>query len=223
MKVAFDGFLAALEAQRRAWPTDGEGYGKMVDMRRADLRRFVRDLGEGDLSRWLDLTDRITASRGLDLAREGHTCESYAAMLGDLNVAAIDVFHRRTEGEIDAEPTSKIIRTLRSEKTDKANPGETLLDLYDSSARWRSEPGRKRRRRPELFTQDHVVVELFAEFVGDGRAVASITKDDAKRFRAILPDFPLSRSKKHKLATASITECVAIAKRNQLPTLSLTT
>lgn len=216
VEVAFENLLAALEAQRRVWPTDDEGYGKMADKRRADIRRFARALDEGDISRWLDLADRMVATRGLDLAQDGHTRESYAAILGELNIDAMDVFYRRTEGEIGAEPKSKVVRNLRAARANKAKPGETLLDLYDDYARWRCEPGRKRRRRPESFTQDRVVVELFAEFVGSDRDVASITKEEAKRFRAMLPDFPTSRSKNRKLAKATFGESKSNRQRLRL-------
>lgn len=221
--VAHDQFLAALERNRSTWPTDDEGYGAALAKRRADQRRYARLVREKDLTTWQVIADNIIEKRGLDVERGSHAYTRFVDILADANVAAIDVFNRQTDGDLNAESRSRAVRDIKTAAASKAPRGETLLDLYDVYARWRCEAGRKRRRRPELFEHDRVAVALFTEFVGRDRKVCSITKDDAKAFRAMLSAFPASRGKKGSLASLSIDECVAIAKRDRLATLSLTT
>lgn len=222
-EAAYENMLAALENDRVAWPADDEEYAARIAIRRADLRRYTRARNEKDLARWRPRIDTIIERYRLAIKSGTAAYDDLLGQFVDLNIAALDTFIKRTDGEIDAEPQSTLFQTIRAKTATKVPFGETLLELYDAYAKWRCEPGRKRRRRSETFEQDRVAVAIFAEFVGRHRNVGSISKDEAKAFRAMLSSFPASRAKKRNLAEASIGDCVAIAKRDGLPTLSLTT
>ena len=195
----------------------------MIAKREADLRRMSRRMIDGDVSQWEAMAARSIEHRGLPIELGSDEHRALAAAFAEVSIDAVSVFTRRHQGEIDAEPRSAIVRAEREREGATAKSGETILELYDAYSIWRSQPGRKRRRRLELMAKDRVAVELFAEFVGEHRAIRSITKDDARSFRDMLAQFPASRGKKPKLANASIAECINTAARGKLNLLSLTT
>jgi len=219
----YDALLDRLELFRRAAPIDDDGQDREIARREADLRRLTRRRIDGDLTAWELLAAKKIESRRLPIELGSEDHRALAEILADASIDSLSVFTRRHAGELDAAPRSAVVRTERERENVTAKSGETILELYDAYSIWRSKPGRKRRRRLDLMAKDRVVVELFAEFVGENRAIRSITKDDARSFRDMLAQLPASRGKKPKLAGASIAECIATAARAKLNLLSLTT
>ncbi|RYF22437.1 MAG: hypothetical protein EOO77_04140 [Oxalobacteraceae bacterium] len=215
--------LERLEAARRLEPPDDASQDAIVIARTAELRRLSRRRLDGDVSVWMEMADRMIAARGLKIEPSTDAYVELIDNLADASIDALSVFTRRHNGELDAAPRSKPLQVAARLSADTAPHGESLLELYDAYAIWRGTPGRKRRRRPETFEHDRPAVELFAETVGKGRTVRSITQDDARAFRTLLAKFPSSRSKNKRLANASLAECVEIAGREGLPLMSLTT
>lgn len=222
VKVAHDQFLRDLEAGRKASSLAGT-YQAFVEQRERDHQLFVEEFLQGNLARWEAVANRAIQFRALAIEPASEAYVAFVDQLAQSGLDALDVFNRRTRGEVDAEPRSRLVRHVRNNADRKATPGETILELYDLYKQWRCQPGRKRRRRPASMEQDRVAVELFGEFVGLSRSVASITKDEARAFRTMLAEFPASRGKINRLASASIVEAIAIARRDELSLMSLKT
>ena len=219
----YNNLLDRLEAQRRAAPIDDDGQDREIARREADLRRLTRRRIDGDLTAWETLAAKKIESRRLPikLGSEGH--RALAEILADASIDSLSVFTRRHAGELDAAPRNAVVVAERSRQAETAKPGETILELYDAYAVWKADPQQEKARRAASLAKCRPVVELFAEFVGEDRAVASITARDARAFRDMLREMPASRGKIPSLARASIADCVAIANRKGLKLISLKT
>ncbi|ONF95978.1 tyrosine-type recombinase/integrase [Sphingomonas jeddahensis] len=216
--------LSAADTGRRTLAGKGGNmYRAHVAFVRAELEEQVRAAATGDDALVRELAEEAMEALGVELDRDGEAYRKLVDRLNASRLANLQAQHRRNVGDLEAVGESPVIARVRQRERETAADGETILDLYDAFAAWRCQPGRKRRRRIELFQKDRVAVELFSEFVGAKRAVGSITKDDARAFRDMLAQFPASRGKLASIASASIADCIAIAKRDGLKIMSLTT
>ena len=221
VEVGYGDLLNKLEKASKDWPDDS--YEMRATQRRADLREWVRDFRKEDFARWRTIADNVISNRRLGIPQGSEAYDDFVLQLAHASIDAMGVHNRRIEGQFEADATSSLVSLSKQRSSLRAMPGESILELYDKYAKWKGEPGRQGRRRPELFVHDRVVVELFAEFVGLDRAVASISRDEAKQFRALLTAFPTGRGKNKRLSGSTIDEAIAIAEREGLKTLSLTT
>lgn len=221
--VGYRSFLDAMEARRKLWGKASISYESASEQRLRDHQAMTQEYLQGDLTRWEEIADRTIKARDLPIKKGCAEYTSFVDKLARATLDAVDVFNRRSGGELDARPKSSDVVEAIQKGSLAAKPGESVLDLFDKYAEWRCEPGRKPRRRREAFIQDRVAVELFAEFVGRSRSVHSLSRDDAKSFRAMLSGFPTGRAKNSRLAGMSIEQCLQVAEKENLRTLSLVT
>lgn len=213
--VAYDDMLAAMEDKRRDWPKDDAGYSAKLAEREADLRRMTRRLRDGDTSQWAPVADRIIASRGLDLPKGTPAYSDFVVAIAKASLDAIGVFIRTHHGEIDATPRSMVVTQTKAKAEAKANKGETLMELFESwSAEMLAKGARDGRKgkRPDTVNQDRKVMARFAEFVGEQRAVDSITAQEVAEFRDTLRMLPPKWMSKRELRGRSMREAAQIAR-----------
>ena len=96
----------------------------------------------------------------------------------------------------------------KSAKTPKAKPGEALLGLYE---RYHAEQGRH--RSPEDQRNKRNIITAFAQHVGEGRDVRTITREDVREFKQALDHWPSGALKLNRYEGKTFPQIVALAQR----------
>ena len=133
------------------------------------LDQRARQLATGNLSAVEASASRIVEREGWQLQPDDAEFVAFKQRLATATLDAMSVERRRLAGELEAEPTSPLVRQERQRALDKAKPGETLLDLFDRYAEQRTAEDGK---RSDTLTQDRKVIVQLEAFVGADRALA---------------------------------------------------
>lgn len=166
------------------------------------------------------LVDAAIDELGLDLApdteRYNLLCEYVSAARG----AQLDTSYRAAHGDIAGEPKDELIQRVRSRSIAKARTGEELLELFE---RWAAERLAKGEKRADTVNQDRKVIEQFASFVGEDRAVRSITPQDVYDYREALRSLPPKWMAHKDLKGLGMRDATTKARDLELPHLAFTT
>jgi integrase len=219
VQVAYDGMLAALEERRKAWPADDAEYAARLSRREVDRRRLTRRLQDGDLSQWEAMADRMIAKHELPISKGNDEYEAFVRELAELTIDALDVSIRQSNGELGAVPRSAIVQQARAKEAAKAKPGETLLELFEL---WSAEELAKRRKRSDTVNQDRKVISRFADFIGAGRDVGSITPIEVAEYRDTLRNLPPKWMSKRELRDLDMRAAASKARSLNLPQMAFT-
>ena len=187
VRVAYDDMLNAMEALRAEWPTDDANYGERLARRETKLQRMTRRFQSGDMSQWVPVAARIIQARALPIRTGSDEFDEFVRELARANLDAIDVFLRRSKGDLEAEPRSSFVREVKAKNASKAKPGETLSELFEL---WAEEMLAKGAKRPDTVAQDRKVISQFAAFIGADRDVRSITPLEVADYRDTLRKLP---------------------------------
>lgn len=196
VSVGYDAMLSAMEERRKAWPRTDAEYEERLAQREADLRRYTRRLQDGDTADWEAVADRAIAQRGLAIAKDSNTYAAFVQAIAEASIDAMGVFTRRAAGELDAMPRTAVVRDAKAKEAQEAQPGETLLELFDA---WGAEMLSKGEKRADTVNQDRKVIEQFAAFVGKKRAIDSITPVEIADYRDTLRNLPPKWMSKREL------------------------
>ncbi len=218
--TAFDQMLARLEAERKLWPANDAGYAAALGQRRVELVRLTRRLNDGEMSQWEAMADRMIAAGKLVGVKGSGEYDAFVRKLAEITIDALDTFIRRNEGNLTAAPKSPVVMAVKAASAKKAKHGETLLELFD---RWSAECLAKGEKRPDTVTQDRKIMVQFAEFVGTGRDVRTITPIEVAEYRNTLRDLPPKWSSNKTLRSLSMREAAVNARKLELANTAFTT
>ncbi|HEV7340133.1 MAG TPA: tyrosine-type recombinase/integrase [Sphingopyxis sp.] len=216
VEIGFDNYLGALDDARRQWPKAPGEYEARLDQVPATRRRYTREILDGDKARWEQVADNNIAKRGLALRKATPEYEAFVETIAESTLDALDVFERRTTGDLAAAPKSQAVTKAK----ELAKPGETLLQLFE---RWSSERLAKGEKRPDTVNQDRKIIEQFSGYVGKDRAVGSITPQEVFDYREILRDLPPKWTSNKQLARLGMKDAAVRARELGLPQTAFTT
>jgi len=154
----------------------------------------------GDVEDHFPSAVSMLAHRGLRLP----TDEGSRADFGKRSVIALRDAIRSVAAEMDAGADSfqpaEFLRVAKTRKVVEAAPGETIMELFDRYAAQRSA---EQRKRADTLTQDRKIVQEFAFFVGDRKALRAISAEDVRAWRDAIECLPpVFRKRKENRALA---------------------
>lgn len=216
VEIGFDNYLGALDDARRQWPKAPDEYEARLDQVPAARRRYTREILDGDRARWEQIADNNIAKRGIALRKATPEYDAFVEIIAEATIDALDVFERRTTGDLSAAPKSQAVIKAK----ELAKPGETLLDLFE---RWSAERLAKGEKRADTVNQDRKIIEQFAKYVGRDRAVNSISPHEVFDYRGLLRDLPPKWTSNKQLVRLGMKDAAARARELGLPQTAFTT
>jgi integrase len=121
---------------------------------------------------------------------------------------------------VDAQPNGPLATRvdLKSERVGYGS--ETILALFD---RYRDQRSGEKRKRADTLNQDQKVIQHFCKFVGEGREIASVTRNEVREWRDALSVLPPNHAKMKAFMGLSIREAANKAREENMSGMSLTT
>ena len=219
LRYGYDNVLEYEAARRKR--TAGRGRESWQrEQRRAEINlseaKFMA--GDGELSIASDFVEIAAEELGLEL--EAGDRKRLAELINLARLEAMSVAARRAEGEVEAESAAPLITRAKAHDSARATTGETIIELYDD---WTDEQLAKKEKRPDTVRQDRKVMKLFAEFVGENRAISSITPAEIFDFREARRAVPPKWQSKRELGGMSLRRAAQEARRLDLPHTSFVT
>jgi integrase len=211
--------LEKLEALRRAVPNDDAAYSTHLEKAAAALRTATRLRMDGIDEQWEIVADRMIANSNLPIAKGTDEYSKFVEGIADSVIDAYFVHNRKSAGEIDAEPRSKIVRRSLDLESNTAAAGETLIELFEL---WAAEALAKGSKRPDTVNQDRKVIEQFAAFVGPRRAVDSITALEVAEYRDTMRKLPPKWMSNKLLRALDMRSAAARARELGMPQTAFT-
>ena len=153
----------------------------------AERKERARDVATGNTGAAEELADLALGALGLKLPKGNPLYDQFCQLLNQENFAALTLATRHNAGDIHAVTESRLAKRVQEERAKQAEPGETLIELFE---RYAAQRLAEKRKRPDTIKQDRKVIASFAGFVGEGRKVCTITGDDVRDWidaLAVLP------------------------------------
>jgi integrase len=216
---AYGPTLDKLEALRRAIPNDDAAYSAFLEKTAAALRTATRLRMDGIHEQWEIVADRMIANGYLPIIKGTDEYSKFVEGIADSVIDAYSVHNRKSAGEIDAEPQSKIVRRSLELEANTAPVGEKLLDLFEKYAAGRLGEG----KRADTINQDRKVIESFADFIGRNCKVAAITGVDVRDWIDTVAALPPNFRKMKAYRDLSTREAAAKARTEDVSGPKLTT
>lgn len=199
-----------VEALVRAKARLGEAaYDALKDKFEAWHKKSVREIQAGDFSYWQDHARRAFEKRGWPVVEASH---DFATFVQALAIAGRDVFAKavaRMEGVEDRHMPSEFVQKVSIRRAARAEPGESLTELFERYAVQRLA---EKRKRADTVNQDRKIIEQFATFVGVNRSVRSIERTDIRKWRDTVAALPPNYRKTKRYEGLSATETAAEAR-----------
>jgi integrase len=166
------------------------------------------------------IADAAIEDLGFDLAPDSEGYAKLCEYLGSARHTALDTSYRVAHGEVTAESDGGgIVERVRQRTATKAQPGETMLELFE---RWASEMLDKGEKRSDTINQDRKVIARFAAFVGADRDVRSITPVEVAEYRDSMRDLPPKWMSNKDLRDHDMRAAAALAREKGLPKSAFT-
>ncbi len=210
------------EAARRLDAASAGGGRWQRYQRRTAINLSAAD--DGDTIR--SLADAAIDDLGFDLAPDSEGYAKLCEHLASARHEALDASYRAAHGEIAAEPGDGIVARVQQRSAAKAKPGESLIELFEKWAAVmlaKSALDGKRGKRADTVNQDRKIVQQFSAFVGEQRAVDSITPEEIADYRDALRDLPPKWASHKALKRLSMRDAAAKARELDLPRIAFTT
>lgn len=221
VSVGFDTLTEFEDSRRRglagASKEEWQRFARRAEINQETARHLA---ATGDASLVSDLADIAIAELRLDLPAESEGYRKLCELLNAARLAAVETSALRTAGDIEAEHASKLVGRVRDRAAAKAKPGETIMELFERMA---EEQLAKDELRPDTANQNRKVLQLFAEFVGQDRAIESITPQEVGDFRDARRDVPPKWGMKREFRGLSLREAADKARGLELPKTSFVT
>lgn len=219
MRYGYDNVLEYEAARRKR--TTGRGRDTWLrEQRRAEINlheaKFIA--GDGELSIANDFAEIAVEELGLELVAGDRT--RLAKLINLARLEAMAIAARRAEGEVEAESSAPLITRAKAHEAARAAAGETIIELYDA---WTDEQLAKKEKRLDTVRQDRKVMQLFAEFVGKGRAIGSIAPAEIFDFREARRAVPPKWQSKRELRNMTLRQAAQEARRLNLNYTSFVT
>jgi integrase len=212
--------LAKLEASRRTVPDDDAACSEHLEKRAAELRKLTRWRADGRHDAWEAVADRMIEKNKLPIEKGSEEYTKLVETIADSLIDAYSVFNRRSAGDLEAEPRTETVRQVLDRTAKPAEAGETVMELFE---RYGAQRIAEKRKRLDGVNQDRKKLQLFMEFVGEGRSAASIEQRDVLNFRFAIEALPGKFKGQREYRGLSIAQAVEKARSLNVPTLAKTT
>jgi len=191
-----------------------------VDWAQIELEQQQRYTATGDYGLILDHADELIEALDFEAPVGGERHSALCDILNKVRLDALRVKVQRASGNLEAQPKSAIVARVRERQAATAVTGETVLELFE---RWSEEQLAKGEKRPDTVEQDRKKLRQFADFVGKGRAVRSITAIEIAEYRDTLRNLPPKWRDKKEFRGMGVREAAAKARELDLPKMAFTT
>lgn len=213
--VGYDGVRDHEAGRRLAAASAGGGRWRRYQ-RRTAINLSTAD--DGDVIRIL--ADAAVDDLGLDLAPDSDAYVKLCEYLSSARHAALHTSYRVAHGEVAAEPEDGIVARARRRSAEKAKAGETLAQLFE---KWAAERLAKGEKRADTVNQDRKIIEQFSAFVGEARAISTITPQEVFEYREALRDLPPKWASHKALKRLGMRDAAVKARELALPRVAFTT
>jgi len=166
-------------------------------------RDAVRARLSDDHDYWIDRARRIASERNWDIPEESDEFRRFSNNLGICGTDTFAYAKAFSEGKADNFKLSKFVLETKAKRHNRAEQGESILDLFDRYAALRLAEERK---RTYTINQDRKIVELFVEYVGSGRSLNSINSHEVREWRNGISSLPPAFRKQKIFANLGIKE-----------------
>lgn len=163
-------------ARKRAMPELNRRY-------KEQRENYLQDIVAEDYTRW-----DVIASRALKISGRFATCsiaerKEFAANVARASMDALTEAIMRMEGNAHLfQPSFAIKSPIKT-----AAKGESLAELFEKYAAQRLA---ERKKRNDSISQDRLVINQFAAYVGQDRSVSSLTVSDIRNWRDMEAKLP---------------------------------
>lgn len=220
--VAMHDILIDEEARRRqlfrGW--DREIWDVRVGMLADEVARQGQQTATGDTASVAELADEIVDALEFDIPRDSPQYGKLCELLNITRLSALKASHKHASGDVEAAPDSPLVRRVRERDASKAKPGESIVELFE---RWAAEALAKGEKRPDTVNEDRKVIKQFAAFVGEDRAVGSVTAIEVCDYRDRLRELPPKWASNKELHGLSMRDAAAKARTLGLAQTAFTT
>lgn len=220
-ECAFDVIEGSMSrSKRRAEAmSDGAAYADYLAALQARILDLVRTQRAAARPSFEGIADKHIAAQNWILPKGSPPYETFVDMIAEAAIDALKVTHERDSGSLSAEPTSRVVRAAKEALSQNAKPGETIMDLFE---RWGDDMLSKGQKRPDTINQDRKVIQQFADFVGVGRAIESITPVEVAEYRDTLRDLPPKWMSKRELRGLNMRTAALRARESEMPRTAYT-
>lgn len=218
--LGYEDPAAAADIGRRALRDKGRLiYDGHVNLTREELEDQIRASATSDYTLVKDLAERAIQELGLDLPVESEGYIRLCDLLNEARLAHLREQYARITGAPVESLVNPLVERVRAKDACTAEPGETLLELFDE---WAEEALAKATKREDTVRQDRKVISRFAEFVGPDRAIKSIHAQDVFDYRETLRKLPPKWMSKRELRGLDMRSAARRARELDLPRMSFT-
>jgi len=190
----FETILSRLKSLRDSKALeDNAAYAKYYEWLNGELTKLIRTRESDAVRLWEQVADRKIKASGWLLPKDSEQYANFIRMISEASIEAIRIEIERGKGNLGAAPASSTVIAGLSARSRVAASGESIMELFELYGSKCVINGDKREAGVD---QDRTVVKLFAQFVGEKRAVNSITPAEARDFRNAVAKLPVSFAKK---------------------------
>ncbi|KKI17895.1 hypothetical protein XM50_16905 [Sphingomonas sp. Ag1] len=186
VRAAYEQVLGELEARDNArFLSDRAAFDESSEHRRKMARELNREVRAGDLTRFVAVTDRLLANRGVVVDRESSWFDDLVQCVATAVLDALGVAIRGDEGVLDPKPTTSVVKAaLDPIEPAAAAKDIRFSDLADAFMRqWLA--GRSSTKETNTEPQKRATFRLFSGFFDD-RPIRGVRPEDAATFFDIL-------------------------------------
>lgn len=182
VRAAYEQVLGELEARDNArFLSDRAAFDESSEHRRKMARELNREVRAGDLTRFIAVTDRLLAKRGVVVDREAAWFDDLVQRVATAVLDALGVAIRGNEGVLDPKPTTSVVKeALNLIEPTAAAKDIRFSDLAEAFMRqWLA--GRSGAKETNTEPQKRATFRLFSGFFGD-RPIRAVRPEDAATF-----------------------------------------
>jgi integrase len=165
---------------------DTECHNRFIERLRRRRQRYIAGRETSMLPFWRYVADTVLTENGWSTPSK-ETYDRFVQMIVEAAIDRLRVEIETRNGNFGVEPTSKAVRSGLAQIECEAAPGERMMELFERYAQQRLA---EKRKRTDTIEQDRKIIKLFASFVGETRAVSSITQAEVRDWRDTVAALP---------------------------------
>ncbi|MGN7161741.1 DUF6538 domain-containing protein [Sphingomonas sp. SAFR-052] len=182
VRAAYEQVLGELEARDKAqFLSDRTAFDESSEHRRKMARELNREVRAGDLTRFIAVTDRLLANRGVVVDQGSSWFNDLVQRVATAVLDALGVAIRGDEGMLDPKPTTLVVKeALNLIEPAAAAKDIKFSDLAEAFMRqWLA--GRSGAKETNTEPQKRATFRLFSGFFSD-RPIRGVRPEDAATF-----------------------------------------
>lgn len=198
--------------------------GLAFDRLKAEFERryleFVRRHEAGEDAYWCRHADAHIAKRNWLLPRDSEEYRHFVKALAKCGMQTLARAIAKSGWTEDQFAPSPYVAHIATRMDARAQPGETMMELF---GRYRDQRLAEGKKRKDNLDQDEKVIEQFAAFVGEQRGLPSLRRQEVRDWRDTLTKLPPAFGKRNSYKGKSLREVAAIASSKGEKGLNLVT